>query len=159
MDDSSNSECFSNLLCIKITQSPNMTADTMRTLFVIPSTVNEIRMRMVEMINPEFRMTLWKWSVWKNEKSSRNTSVIMRILKNSSKKILLTFFSELRSDASGSMMPELQLMREYTDMQKSKGTNAIAIHFFTWTKRWIRCNVSGGVFDESCFFECEIWNK
>jgi hypothetical protein len=37
---------------------------------------------------------------------------VMRILKKSSKKILLTFLSDLRSDASGSMMPELQLMNE-----------------------------------------------
>ena len=56
---------------------------------MIPLTENEMRINMVEITNPEFRITTWNLSVLKNENSNINTSAMIRILKNCSKKILL----------------------------------------------------------------------
>jgi len=50
--------CFSNLLWIKSIESPNKIAETIKTVFTIPLTEKEILINMVEMINPEFRITL-----------------------------------------------------------------------------------------------------
>jgi hypothetical protein len=47
-------------------------------------------MRIVEITNPEFRMTLLNSSVCKNENRSSNTSIKINIVKKSSKNIVLT---------------------------------------------------------------------
>ena len=73
----------------------NKIAETINKLLMIPLTEKDIRINMVEMINPEFRMTLWNSSVWKNENNSKITSAIIKILKNCSKKILLIFLKEM----------------------------------------------------------------
>ena len=62
---------------------------------MIPLTEKDNRINIVEIINPEFRITLWNSSVWKNENSNKITSAIIRILKNCSKKILLMFLKEI----------------------------------------------------------------
>ena len=49
---------FSNLLCIKSIESPNKIAETISKLLIIPSTEKDIRINIVEIINPEFRITL-----------------------------------------------------------------------------------------------------
>ena len=54
---------LSNLLWITIIKRPNTTAVITNILFITPSTVNESRIKMVEIMNPEFRITLWNWSV------------------------------------------------------------------------------------------------
>ena len=66
-----------------------------------PSTEKDSRINMVEIINPEFRITLWNSSVWKNENNNNITSAIIRILKNCSKKILLMFLKEIALVSSG----------------------------------------------------------
>jgi hypothetical protein len=68
---------------------------------MIPVTEKDIRINMVEIINPEFRITLWNSSVWKNENNNNITSAIIRILKNCSKKILLMFLKEIALFSSG----------------------------------------------------------
>jgi hypothetical protein len=80
---------------MKNIESPNNIAETINKLLMIPLTEKEIRINMVEMINPEFRMTLWNSSVWKNENNNKITSAIIKILKNCSKKILLIFLKEM----------------------------------------------------------------
>jgi hypothetical protein len=80
---------------MKNIESPNKMAETINKLLMIPLTEKEIRINMVEMINPEFRMTLWNSSVWKNENNNKITSAIIKILKNCSKKILLIFLKEM----------------------------------------------------------------
>ena len=55
-----------------------------------PSAINEIRISMVEIINPELRMMIWKESELKKENISNNTSTKIRIWKSSSKKIALS---------------------------------------------------------------------
>ena len=70
-------------------------AETISTSLMIPLTEKDNRINIVEIMNPEFRITLWNWSVWKNENSNKITSAIIRILKNCSKKILLMFLKEI----------------------------------------------------------------
>ena len=86
---------------MKSIKSPNKIAETISTVFMIPLTEKEIRINIVEMINPEFRMTLWNSSVWKNENNNNITSAIIKILKNCSKKILLMFWKEIALLSSG----------------------------------------------------------
>ena len=76
-------------------------AETISTLLMIPLTENDIRINIVEIRNPEFRITLWNSSVWKNENNNSITSAIIRILKNCSKKILLMFLKEIELLSSG----------------------------------------------------------
>jgi hypothetical protein len=86
---------------MKSIKSPNKIAETINTVFIIPLTEKEIRINIVEIINPEFRMTLWNSSVWKNENNNSITSAIIKILKNCSKKILLMFWKEIALLSSG----------------------------------------------------------
>ena len=60
-----------------------------------PVTEKEIRINIVEIINPELRMTLWNSSVRKNENNNNITSAIIKIVKNCSKKILFMFLKEI----------------------------------------------------------------
>jgi len=48
---------------MKSIKSPNKIAETINTVFMIPLTEKEIRIKIVEIMNPEFRMTLWNSSV------------------------------------------------------------------------------------------------
>ena len=80
---------------MKNMESPNKIAETINKLLMIPLTEKEIRISMVEIINPEFRITLWNSSVWKNENNNKITSAMIKILKNCSKKILLIFLNEM----------------------------------------------------------------
>jgi hypothetical protein len=76
------------------TNRPNTIAVTINKLLIIPSTEKDILSKMVEIINPELRMTLWNSSVWKKDTRSKITSAMIKILKNCSKKILLIFLNE-----------------------------------------------------------------
>ena len=67
---------------------------------------------MVEIIKPEFLITLWNSSVWKKENKSRITSAMINILKNCSKKILLIFLKEIPMDSLDEKIPMLQLRKE-----------------------------------------------
>ena len=80
---------------MKSIESPNKIAEIIKILFIIPLTEKDTRINIVEIINPEFRITLWNSSVWKNEINNNSTSAIIRILKNCSKKILLMFLKEI----------------------------------------------------------------
>ncbi len=73
----------------------------MSILLMIPLTEKDIRINIVEIINPEFRITLWNSSVWKNENNNNITSAIIRMLKNCSKKILLMLLKEIALFSSG----------------------------------------------------------
>jgi hypothetical protein len=86
---------------MKRMESPNNMAETIRILLMIPLTEKDIRINIVEIMNPEFRITLWNSSVWKNENNNKITSAIIRILKNCSKKILLIFLKEIALVSSG----------------------------------------------------------
>ena len=86
---------------MKNMESPNKIAETINKLLMIPLTEKEIRISMVEIINPEFRITLWNSSVWKNENNNKITSAMIKILKNCSKKILLIFLNEMACDSRG----------------------------------------------------------
>ena len=59
----SSANCFSNLLCMKSIKSPNKIAETINIVLMTPLIEKDIRINMVEIINPEFRMTLWNSSV------------------------------------------------------------------------------------------------
>ena len=62
---------------------------------------NDILINIVEIINPELRITLWNSSVIKKEKRSKRTSATIKIVKNCSKKILLIFEKELIKSSLG----------------------------------------------------------
>lgn len=72
-------------------------AQTMSALFSKPLVEKDSRMRIVEMINPEFLITLWNSSVRKKENNNKMTSAKIRIVKNCSKNILLILEKELIS--------------------------------------------------------------
>ena len=57
--------------------------------FKIPSVPKESFINIVDMIKPELRMTLLNLSERKNENNSKSTSIKIRIVKKSAKKILL----------------------------------------------------------------------
>ena len=59
----SSASFFSNLLCMKSIKRPNKTAKTINIVLMIPITEKDILINIVEIINPEFRMTLWNSSV------------------------------------------------------------------------------------------------
>jgi hypothetical protein len=86
---------------MKSIESPNKIAETIRISLMIPLTEKDIRINIVEIMNPEFRITLWNSSVWKNENNNNITSAIIRILKNCSKKILFMFLKEIALISSG----------------------------------------------------------
>ena len=91
---------------------PKIIAAIIKIVFRIPVTENEIRNKMVEMINPEFLKTLWNSSVWKNENNNKITSVIIKIEKNCSKKILLIFLNEIFESVCKLIEEEIQLVNE-----------------------------------------------
>ena len=53
--------------------SPKRTATRINMVLINPFTPKDILIKMVEIINPEFRMTLWNSSVWKNENNNKIT--------------------------------------------------------------------------------------
>ena len=65
-----------------------------KAVFNRPSALKESRINIVEIRKPEFLITVLNLSVCKKENSSNNTSVRMRMVKNSLKKMLLTSFRE-----------------------------------------------------------------
>ena len=72
--------------------TPNNTAKTIKTVLIIPSVPKESLIKMVDIINPEFLITLLNLSVKKNENNKSITSTNIKIVKNSSKNILFTSF-------------------------------------------------------------------
>ena len=70
--------------------TPNNTATTIKIVFRIPSVPNDSFIKIVDMIYPEFRITIQNLSVCKSENKSRKTSVNIKIVKKSSKNILFT---------------------------------------------------------------------
>ena len=62
--------------------NPNIIADTINTVFNNPLTEKDNRIKIVEIIKPEFLITLWNSSVWKKENNSKITSTIIKIVKN-----------------------------------------------------------------------------
>ena len=80
---------FSHWLYISKIKSPNNKELIINKILVKPSVMKEILIRIVEIINPEFLIMVWKASELKNEKINNNTSTRIKIWKNSSKNILL----------------------------------------------------------------------
>ena len=54
---------FSYLLWIVIIANPKRTATTIKIVLINPLTPNDIRIKIVETINPEFLIILWNLSV------------------------------------------------------------------------------------------------
>ena len=69
--------------------TPKNTAQTIKILFKIPSAPKDNLSMIVEMIKPEFRITLLKSSECKKENNKRRTSTKISIVKKSSKNTLL----------------------------------------------------------------------
>ena len=65
---------------MKSIESPKRMAETISTSLMIPLTEKDNRINIVEIINPEFRITLWNWSVWKNGK--KELVMVMMVLSN-----------------------------------------------------------------------------
>ena len=103
---------LSNLLWITRIKSPKVIALIINKLFKPPLMENDILINIVEIINPELRITLWNSSVIKKEKRSKRTSATIKIVKNCSKKILLIFVKELIKSSLGKKMFNNQLDRE-----------------------------------------------
>ena len=90
----SNAICFSNWLCIISISKPKIIAVKIKAVFNKPLTEKDNLIKIVDIIKPEFLMTLWKSTVWKKENNNKTTSAIIKIAKNCSKKILLIFLNE-----------------------------------------------------------------
>ncbi len=73
---------------------PKIMAHTINILFNNPVIENDKRIRIVDIINPEFLITLWNSSVKKNENNNNITSAKIRKVKNCSKKMLLILANE-----------------------------------------------------------------
>jgi hypothetical protein len=69
-------------------------AHTINILFNNPVIENDKRISIVDIINPEFLITLWNSSVKKNENNNNITSAKIRKVKNCSKKMLLILANE-----------------------------------------------------------------
>ena len=67
--------------------TPNKTALTIRIVFIIPSVPKESLIKIVEIINPEFLITLLNLSERKKENSNKSTSIRIKMVKNFSKKM------------------------------------------------------------------------
>ena len=66
--------------------TPNSVAKTTNMVLKTPSAPKESFINIVDIMKPEFLITLLNLSVRKNEKSSNSTSIRIKIVKNSSKK-------------------------------------------------------------------------
>jgi hypothetical protein len=69
--------------------TPKTTANIIRTMFIIPSVLNDSLIKIVEIINPEFLITLLNLSECKKENNSKRTSTSINIVKKSSKNTVL----------------------------------------------------------------------
>jgi hypothetical protein len=99
-------------LCIKRINNPKIVADKINNILGNPDIEKDNLMRIVEMMNPEFLMTLWNSSVWKNEKSNNITSAMIRMVKNCSKKMLLMFVKLTPTLLTGYNIPQHQFTKE-----------------------------------------------
>ena len=85
-------------------KSPKIMAHTINILFNNPVIENDKRIRIVDIINPEFLITLWNSSVKKNENNNNITSAKIRKVKNCSKKMLLILANEELLLTTGSII-------------------------------------------------------
>lgn len=83
---------------------PKIMAQTINILFNNPVIENDKRIRIVDIINPEFLITLWNSSVKKNENNNNITSAKIRKVKNCSKKMLLILANEELLLTTGSII-------------------------------------------------------
>ncbi len=67
---------------MKIIESPNNIAETISMLLMSPLKVKDIRFNIVEIINPEFRISLWNSSKGKNKNNNNITSAKYYISNN-----------------------------------------------------------------------------
>ncbi|MFN3918620.1 MAG: hypothetical protein ACK4K0_12895 [Flavobacteriales bacterium] len=74
---------------------PKTMAHTINALLSNPVVEKDNLIRMVEIIKPEFRITLWNSSVRKKENNNKKTSAKIKTVKNCSKKMLLMLAKEL----------------------------------------------------------------
>ena len=96
---------------------------------MILSAENESFIRIVEITKPELRITRLNSSVCKREKRSNNTSIKIKIVKKSSKKIEFTDFIEVKS-----VVVKISNTQFPSDMSARKaivGTKTVANIFFT----------------------------
>ena len=94
---------------------------------------------MVEIINPEFLMTLLNLSECKKENSNNTTSTSINIVKKSSKNILLISLISVTILGIEMKLSYSQCPRLYIDKAKNTGTKQVAIAFF----RVINFKISG----------------
>ncbi len=69
-------------------------AEVINKVFSNPVTEKDNLIKIVDIMKPEFLITIWKSSVWKNENSSKITSAMIRMVKNCSKKTLFISLNE-----------------------------------------------------------------
>ena len=108
-----------------------MIAQRINRLLTRPVLEKDKRIKMVEIINPEFRITLWKSSVMKKENNKISTSAKINTVKKSSKKILLILLKESTAAVPGLKLLTSQVVSEYIAKIRNMGTKKVAISFLT----------------------------
>ena len=108
-----------------------MIAQRISRLLTRPVLEKDKRIKMVEIINPEFRITLWKSSVIKKENNKISTSAKINTVKKSSKKILLILLKESTAAVPGLKLLTSQVVSEYIAKIRNMGTKKVAISFLT----------------------------
>ena len=89
-----------------------MIAQRINRLLTRPVLEKDKRIKIVEIINPEFLITLWKSSVIKKENNKISTSAKIKTVKKSSKKILLMLLKESTSAVPGLKLLTSQVVSE-----------------------------------------------
>ena len=89
-----------------------MIAQRINRLLTRPVFEKDKRIKIVEIINPEFLITLWKSSVIKKENNKISTSAKIKTVKKSSKKILLILLKESTPTVPGLKILTIQVVRE-----------------------------------------------
>ena len=89
-----------------------MIAQRINRLLTRPVLEKDKLIKIVEIINPEFLITLWKSSVIKKENNKISTSAKINTVKKSSKKILLMLLKESTPAAPGLKLLTSQVVSE-----------------------------------------------
>ena len=108
-----------------------MIAQRINRLLTRPVFEKDKRIKIVEIINPEFLITLWKSSVIKKENNKISTSAKIKTVKKSSKKILLILLKESNPTVPGLKLLTSQVVSEYIAKTRNMGTKKVAISFLT----------------------------
>jgi hypothetical protein len=106
-----------------------MTEKTNKIKFNIPSVLKDSLIIIVEIIKPEFLITVLNLSECKNENNKIKTSTKIKIVKKSSKNILLISSNLYNKVFTEKKLEFIQLMKLYRDKNTKIGINKEAILF------------------------------